>query len=528
MKFLRVRKDSYHDSVFLMLATQELKASGGVREAVVAMGTDMNRDLLSGMGFGGPDLDGAGPNDLLVAVEAQDAAKAEAALDRALELVDRKKASSASGLGGSGLTRTGSLDAALSRLPKANLAVISLPGAYAAREARKALEKGLHVMLFSDNVSLEEEVDLKRRAAAKGLLVMGPDCGTAIVNGQPLCFANVVRSGGVGVAAASGTGLQEVTCLVDRYGAGISQAVGTGGRDLKNPEVGGRTMLLTIAALAADPATSVIVVISKPPAPETAKAVMDALARSGKPCVVHFLGLSDPSVLGKPAADIQIASDLEDCARRAAALSLGRAYKPVDWDLPESEISQIIDRESAGFSPSQKHLRGLYTGGTLADEALFLLQPLLGPIWSNNQTNPALVPPDPQVSREHTIVDLGDDVFTVGRPHPMIDPSTRTDRLDAEAEDPSVAVLLLDLVLGYGSHPDPAGALVPHIQAAREKAAARGGRLSVVASVTGTPSDFQGFEEQKRKLQAAGVVVMPSNSQAARLSARILQKGAAR
>ncbi len=527
MKLLSVRKDSYHDSVFLMLATQELKASGGVVEAVVAMGTDMNRDLLSGMGFGGPDLDGAGPNDLLVAVEARDEVKAEAAAAKALELVDRKK-TAASAAGGSGLARTGSLDAALARLPKANLAVISLPGTYAAREARKALDRGLHVMLFSDNVPLEEEVDLKRRAAAKGLLVMGPDCGTAIVNGQPLCFANVVRRGTVGVAAASGTGLQELTCLVDRYGAGISQALGTGGRDLKNAAVGGRTMLLAIAALAADPATSVIVVISKPPAPDTAREVMAALSRSGKPCVVHFLGLADPAVLGKPAADVHRAADLEDCSRRAAALALGHAYKPVEWDAPEAEIDRIVEREASGFAPAQKHLRGLYTGGTLADEALFLLQPILGPVWSNNQTDPSLVPPDPQVSVGHTIVDLGDDVFTVGRPHPMIDPSTRTDRLDAEAEDPTVAVLLLDLVLGYGSHPDPAGALAPRLEAARAKAKARGGRLSVVASVTGTPSDFQGLEDQRRKLQAAGAVVMPSNRQAARLAARILRKGAPR
>jgi len=527
MKFLSVRRDSYHDSVFLMLATRELKASGGVLEAIVAMGTDMNRELLAGMGFGGEDLAGAGPNDLLVAVEAEDEVKAEAAAARALELVDRKK-SAAVAPGGYGLTRTGTLEAALGRLPKANLAVISLPGAYAAREARKALDRGLHVMLFSDNVPLDEEIALKRYGASKGLLVMGPDCGTAIVNGQPLCFANVVRRGTVGVAAASGTGLQEVTCLVDRYGAGVSQAVGTGGRDLKNASVGGRTMLLAIAALAADPATSVIVVISKPPAPETAREVMDALARSGKPCVVHFLGRTDTAVLGKPAANVHRAVDLEECARRAAALALGSPYRPVEWDLPAEEIDRIIERESSGFSSAQKHLRGLFTGGTLADEALFLLQPLLGPIWSNNQTDPALVPPDPNASVGHTIVDLGDDVFTVGRPHPMIDPSTRTDRLDAEARDPSVAVLLLDLVLGYGSHPDPAGALAPHLEAARAKAETRGGRLSVVASVTGTPSDFQGLEDQRRKLQTAGAVVMPSNRQAARLAARILQKGAAR
>ena len=524
MKRLMVRKDSYHDSVFLMLAAKELKETAGILEAVVAMGTDMNRELLAGMGFGGPELDGAGPNDLLVAVEAAGEAEADAASARAFELVDRKRTVSA--VGGSGLAHAGSLDSALARLTGANLALISLPGAYAAREARKALDRGLHVMLFSDNVSLEEEIELKRHAQALGLLVMGPDCGTAIVNGQPLCFANLVRGGTVGIVGASGTGLQEVTCLLDRYGAGVSQALGTGGRDLKNPAVGGRSMLLGIAALAEDPDTSVIVIISKPPAPETARLVLDALEQSGKPCVAHFVGLPDVSKLGKLAGKVQIACDLEECARRAAALSLGKTYKPVEWDIPRTEVEEIVRRERSGFGKAQKYLRGLYTGGTLADEALFLLQPLLGPIWSNNQTDPSLVPADPVVSKHHTIVDLGDDVFTVGRPHPMIDPSTRTDRLGAESEDPTVAVILLDLVLGYGSHPDPAGALVPHLVRARAKAAARGGRLSFVASVTGTPGDFQGLAEQRRKLEEAGAVVMPSNRQAALLAARILAKGA--
>lgn len=521
MKRLIVRKDSYHDSVFLMLAAKELKAAPGVREAVVAMGTDMNRDLLDRLGFGGAELTASGPNDLVVAVDASDEKGADAALAQAFALIDRKKTASRTT---SGMDRAPTLESAVEKLPGAKVAVISLPGAYAAREARKALEKGLHVMLFSDNVSLRDEVDLKRRAQEKGLLVMGPDCGTAILDGQPLCFANAVRRGAVGLVGASGTGLQEVTCLLDRYGAGISQAIGTGGRDLKAPEVGCRTTLAGIAALARDPATKVIVVISKPPAPDAAARVLDALSKSGKPCVAHFVGgrRSDTAAF----SEIRTAESLEECARMAAALARGEPYRAVEWELPEDEIRSIVEREAAGLAPAQKHLRGLFTGGTLADEALFLLQPLIGPVWSNNQTDPKWLLPDPRESRGHTIVDLGDDVFTVGRPHPMIDPSSRVNRIEKEADDPSVALLLLDLVLGYGSHPDPAGALAQPLARARAKIRERGGNLSIVASITGTPRDFQDLAAQRRKLEELGAVVMPSNRQASRLAGQILGKGA--
>lgn len=210
----------------------------------------------------------------------------------------------------------------------------------------------------------------------------------------------------------------------------------------------------------------------------------------------------------------------------AAALARGEPYRAVEWELPEDEIRSIVEREAAGLAPAQKHLRGLFTGGTLADEALFLLQPLIGPVWSNNQTDPKWLLPDPRESRGHTIVDLGDDVFTVGRPHPMIDPSSRVNRIEKEADDPSVALLLLDLVLGYGSHPDPAGALAQPLARARAKVRERGGNLSIVASITGTPRDFQDLAAQRRQLEELGAVVMPSNRQASRLAGQILGKGA--
>jgi hypothetical protein len=298
----------------------------------------------------------------------------------------------------------------------------------------------------------------------------------------------------------------------------VSQGIGTGGRDLKNERVGGMTMLTGIEALAGDPDTKVIVVISKPPAPDVAEKVRAALRAAGKPAVVSFIGLAGSD----PAKPILSAGNLEEAARMAAALAKDEAYSPRMFDLGEDEIERIVERETSGMSREQKWLRGYYTGGTLADEAWLLLHESTGAVYSNNQTDPAFILPDPRTSIGHTVVDLGDDVFTVGRPHPMIDPSTRNERIAAERNDASVAVMLADVVLGYGSHPDPAGALAPEIAASKAAAAARGGCLSAVVSVTGTPGDFQGFEAQKAKLEAAGAVVMPSNHQAALLAVNIV------
>jgi succinyl-CoA synthetase alpha subunit len=510
MKRVKVRKDSYFDSVFLMQLSKGLKDLKGVSDAVVTMGTPMNLELLAAMGYPGSELTGISPNDLVTAVDCPDAEAVEAAFAAASEMLARKRKA-----GSSGQALPSSIAAAVELLPGANLAIISLPGAFAPREARKALGQGLHVMLFSDNVAFDDEVALKALGRDKGLLVMGPDCGTAIIDGKPLCFANVVRRGSVGVVAASGTGLQEVTCIIDRQGSGISQAIGTGGRDLKSEVVGGTTMLMAIAGLARDAATKVIVVVSKPPAPSVAARVVEALEASGKPCVAHFIGLRIPEP--RPDSRIRWASSLEEAAVLAAGLDQDRVLR-----ADREGLDAIARREASGLLPAQRKLRGYYTGGTLADEAMLLLHRQTGSVWSNNQTDPAFILPDPKVSIGHTVVDLGDDVFTVGRPHPMIDPSTRTERLLAERDDASIAVVLVDVVLGYGSHEDPAAALLPALLELRKAAQARGGYLPVVVALVGTPGDYQGFEGQKAKLEAAGCVVCLSNFRAASLAARIV------
>jgi succinyl-CoA synthetase alpha subunit len=517
VKKIFVQKDSYYDSVFLMLMSREAKSASGVHDATVAMGTEMNLDLLRSQGFEANSLAGVTPNDLVIAVDCASAETADAAMAAAKLALGRKPRPAAGG----GASPT-SLSAALSALPGANLAVISLPGAYAAREARKALESGVHVMLFSDNVSLEDEIALKALSRRKGLLLMGPDCGTAIIDGKPLCFANVVKRGPVGIVGASGTGMQEVACLVDRAGSGVSQAIGAGGRDLKNERVGGATTLMGIEALARDEETKVIVVISKPPAKAVAERVLSALERSGKPAVVYFVGLApEPRRAG---SRVHFAANLEETAGMAVALAEGRSYAPRTFTLPAAAIEAIVERETRAIGGGQKYLRGFYTGGTLADEAWMLAHQCTGAVYSNNQTDPRFILGDPHRSIGHTIVDLGDDVFTVGRPHPMIDPSARVERMMAEREDAEIAVVLVDVVLGYGSHDDPAGALAPAVQSMREAARKRGGYLPVLASITGTQGDPQNLALQTAKLEAAGCVVMPSNHQASLLATKLLER----
>ncbi|MFW5689398.1 MAG: acyl-CoA synthetase FdrA [Spirochaetota bacterium] len=540
MKRVIVRKDSYYDSVFLMLISTDIKKLPGITEAVVAMGTEMNRDLIEGMGLSNPEIAASTANDLIIAVDADDESAVEAAQAKVDELLKKK-----SGADEQTAYRPGSFAAARKSVPGANLAIISLPGQFAGREARKALSEGMHVMLFSDNVSLDEEVSLKKLAVEKGLLMMGPDCGTAIINGEPICFANVVPRGPIGIVAASGTGLQEVSCAIAHAGSGVSQALGTGGRDIKEEAVGGMMMLQCIEALGADDETKVITVVSKPPKESLTPRVIDALRKTGKPAVVHFVGTDAAPTDGT----VHFAGNLTAAARIAVALAGGAtpgagtahareagpatpapavlaagATEPAgDFDLPDSEIDAIVARESARIAASQKYLRGLFVGGTLTDEAVAVLSGPLGGVHSFDAKDPSLKLADPHRSQAHTIVDLGEDVFTVGRPHPMIDPSIRTERLDRESDDAEIAVLLLDCVIGYGSHVDPAGAMLESISRARQKAEERGGYLPVVVSVTGTEGDPQVLTSQQAKLAGAGCVVMPTNYQAARLAQRIME-----
>jgi succinyl-CoA synthetase alpha subunit len=479
----------------------------GLSQACAIMASENNLALLRSAGFLKDAIE-AGPNDLLISLLGSNSAALEAAMIEAEAALHAKPLLEQGG--GPRREPPRSIEMGLETMPGADIALISTPGAYAAAEAMKALRLGLNVMVFSDNVALEEEIALKIFARDNDLLVMGPDCGTAILNGIPIGFANVVRRGEIGVVAASGTGLQQVTCLIDRYGKGISQGIGTGGHDL-HERVGGISMLQALSALAADPATRVIVLISKPPSREVAERVIEAASRVGKPVVINFLGAD---LINVAFPNLYAAKTLEDAANAAVALAERRQPR-----IDTSDISPEV--KSGNLSPKRCFIRALYSGGTFCYEATALLGEALTSVYSNTPVGTAISLDDVWKSRAHTLVDLGDDVFTRGRPHPMIDHRLRNERILAEAEDPSVAVILFDIVLGYGSHPDPAAEIVPVLKEAQARATRINGPLVFVGFVCGTESDPQNLARQERLLTEAGVILAASNAQAVRLAGGI-------
>ncbi len=502
-----IKKGAYYDSVTLMIVSKDLKKIDGVQEVIVGMGTDLNKELATNLGLFTDELSTATSNDFFIALKSENGEL----MQQVSDAVDAFLAKKAEASDGEYVAPT--FDAALKNSPDSNLVVISIPGKYAYAEAKKAIDKGLHVMLFSDNVSIEEEKKLKEEAAEKGLLVMGPDCGTAIINNTPLAFANVINKGNIGIVGASGTGTQEVSVLIHKFGGGVSQVIGTGGRDLKK-EIGGIMMKLGIKALAEDPETKVIVLISKPPSPEIAAEVLELAKQSGKPVVVDFIG-GDPEMVKK--YGFCVGNTLEDTAKKAVALSKNEEITDFSgFSAEKSEIDAIVNAAVAKLSKNQKYLRGLYTGGTLCDEAMKMMNSLGRKIYSNIPLQEEYMLKDMNKSVEDTCIDLGDDVFTVGRAHPMIDPTCRIERLSKELEDEEIAVVLMDFVIGYGSNADPAGEMLPVIK--------QGKNVIFVGYVCGTELDPQNKAEQEQKLKDAGVITMPSNAQAVRLVAEILSK----
>lgn len=511
----RVIPDAYEDSVKLLRVASDAAERFGLDESLAVMATDENRAMVLDAGLAEPgDLEGLGPNDLLLAVEAADRDAADRAIEAMAEAVRGERSRPADD-GEPGAQPPRSIARALDGLPDANLALISVPGEYAAREAWKALRAGLNVHLFSDDVALEAERALKAFGYDAGLLVMGPDCGTAIVDGTPLGFANAVERGDVGVVAAAGTGLMEVTSLLDRGGAGVSQAIGTGGRDL-SAVVGGLAMRQGLDRLEADDDTAVVVLVSKPPDPEAAGDLLDAVETCQKPVVVSFVG-GDPAEV--EAAGAIPAPTLADAARAALDARPGADDGAASFAdgvgiFTDSGSAAAVADDLGAPEQGRTQVRGLFTGGTLAGEATVLLEPVLGTVGSNVGTGGALA--DPHAPSDHAVIDLGDEAFTRGRPHPMLDPSLRTERLRTAIADPSVLVVLLDIELGYGAHDDPAG---PIVEAVAD--AGTDGWPAVVASVCGTRGDPQDWPDQVTRLAEAGVHVAETNADAASLAGEL-------
>lgn len=476
-----LRRGVYYDSVVLMQLQRSLLGLPEVIDAGVVMATSANCSLLAANNLL-PESISPSPDDMLVVVKADSENSANAAIGQVDELLARKRSAN-----DSGDYRPRGLSSAIKQLPEANWVLISVPGRYAAEVAREALSLDKHVFLYSDNVALEDEFELKGTARDKGLLVMGPDCGTAFINGIGLGFSNRVRRGPVGLVGASGTGLQAVATHIHHLGSGISHAIGTGSRDLKS-EVGGITAHQALDLLSRDEATQVIVLISKPPSSDVATDILSSAQGAGKPVIVYFIGSPLPA---RAIGNLHFAANLQEAA-----------------ELALSQLSHNTPQVDPG--PTKGYLRGLFSGGTLAYETLLGLQAFLSPLYSNAPITAGQTLQDPLRSEAHTILDLGDEFFMVGRLHPMIDNDLRIRRMHQEAADPGVRMILFDLVLGEGAHPDPTGELVPAIREISD----RRQDLLFAAIVIGTDEDPQNLPLQEDRLRSAGVEILHSTTEA--------------
>ncbi len=517
-----IKLSLYHDSVTLMNIARELRAVQGIDDAALVMGTDANKGLLSQADLLTPEAKSASSDDLIIVVKGDDSS-----VDRAIELAE--------GLLARGLIRKAevtehvpkSVRGAIRSLGSPSVSVISVAGQYAADEAWQALAQGSHVLLFSDNVSLGDEIELKRYAVDNGLLLMGPGAGTAIINGVGLGFANHVPRGPVGILSAAGTGLQEVSTLLAREGIGVSQGIGLGGRDLSD-EVGGLMMFHALKALQRDPETKVLVAISKLPSAGIVANVEAELAAGEKPAVVMFMGGDGAANTGtKSRSNLHRAGTLHEASLIAAALAGGKspAAAQKKYARKVEDLQKKAQTLRSKTKSDQKYLRGLFSGGTLCDETILIWSKYVSPVWSNRPRSPEFNLPDVHESHEHCALDLGEEEFTVGRPHPMIDQDLRLRRIMIEAADPEVAVIQLDVVLGYGAHHDPGSELAAVIKESLRSSRDQGRELHVVASVTGTEDDPQSLSRQQSILSEAGATVVESNALAAHLAALIVAEG---
>lgn len=498
MLYTVIEKNSYQDSINLMLLTNSINTLQGVTKCSIMMGTEANKDIFRNSGLLTAEAESAAPSDMVIVVEASDEKVVENVLSEAHKFLNdlavKKKKNS--------VESVTSLEAALEEMPDANLALFSIPGEYAADEIEKALDKGLHVFSFTDNVSLEDEVRLKKKAHEKGLLLMGPDCGTGIISSIPVAFTNVVKPGNIGIVGASGTGIQEVTTIIDRLGSGVVHAIGTGGRDLSEA-VNAITVRDAILGLENHDPTDVIVVISKPPAKKVRDEIVELLHSLTKPVVAIFLGEKPDHHEG----NVYLAHTLEETARIAVDLANNKAVKPNYLEEIKYEVKAPLAQN--------KTVKGLYSGGTLAAEAGMLISEALELGGLTKKEGYILN------AKGYEVMDLGDDMYTQGKPHPMIDPEVRIKKIREYAKDENTGVILLDCVLGYGSHPDMAGALSEAIKEAIQTAKDNGRELYFVATVCGTKQDPQSYDEALKTLRECGVLVEESNAKAVRLALKL-------
>jgi succinyl-CoA synthetase alpha subunit len=494
-----ILKGRYYDSITLMSVAKELRNLEGVEEILIVMGTQQNKLILKSLDMYINEFDEARDNELLIAVKTSNEKLCDEVISKAQDLLS-----------------TRSLDSALKILPNSNIALISVPGQFAAYEAMNALRKGLHVMIFSDNVPFEKAYEIKKYGREKGLLVMGPGCGTAIINGAPLGFANVINRGDIGIVSSGGTGLQEVCCIITNMGGGISQAIGTGGDDVKK-HFEGMSFITGLEALIEDNDTKVIVLISKPPDLEVLEKIGEVIKKSKKPIIGAFLGVEKEIIKNYGAIPAQ---NLEEAALLAISYSKGIPWSFFLEKIKETE-NMLMEKAkivSKTFTDEQKFFRGLFQGGTLAYENQVILKNFVKTLYSNVPLKSNIKLENPWFSKEHTVIDFGDEFFTVGRLHPQLNYELRNQRILSEARDKSVAIIYLDIVIGFGTNPDPKSELLPVLLEIKKTS-----NVLIIITITGTDKDPQNKKDLIESFKNLGIEVFERNATASKFAGYILK-----
>lgn len=551
-----VKPNFYRDSLQLMKISEKLRHYSGVSEASIVMATETNKGVLIRLGFSPSLIEQASESDMIIAVRAKD----QQSIDLISEQIDKLfESSEEDRLDSRAQEKTSDIDVALKKMPGTNLVLLSIPGEYIKDISYKLIEQGIHQQIFSDHVPVEDELKIKTQAVTKGVLILGPGAGTSIINGKGIGFSNTISTGPVGIVAAAGTGLQEVACLLDQCGIGVKHGLGVGGNDPKD-KIGGIMMLECMKILEKDDSIEVIAIISKPPSPSVEQKIMKYVTDYGtKKYVLAFIGgqlavaekkkeqqenqtekfTSQVSPSGNITSTHMTASDrnmkivkvnsLTSCVIAIAnALGNQQLQKAISQIYIQSDrLVDLLQEEWNKLQTGQKFIRALYTGGTFTYEAQVILRDIIDPahIHSNAPIEQITKLQDSFKSDKHSVIDLGEEEFTKGRPHPMIDPTIRKLRILEEAKDPGVSVLLLDFVLGYGSNSDPVGAVIDELQLAKETARRQGRYLSIITHVCGTKNDIQDYERSVSKLQSVGCVVMPTNALTVIASVVVAQRG---
>ena len=496
-----IKKNFFRDSVQMMQFSQQLKDEQGVIDAAIVMSTVLNKNTLKNMNLLTEDGISATENDTLISINCQDENSLSNAIQKAEQLLTSISAKAKN--------EFTSLASALDTFSDANIASLSIPGQFVKEMATELINKQLNLFVFSDHVPLEDEIYLKNLALENNVLFMGPEAGTSILNGTVFGFGNRVRKGSIGIIGASGTGIQESSTMIDLFGEGISHGIGVGGRDLRN-DIGGMMTMKAMEIFENDPNTKAVLLVSKPVDNYIRNKIINKINNfSKKNYVLCLIGDNENSV---DTAKIKFSKSIQMSVLKILKLLDDNVYKKTK-DVVRNQINDSIklsESLSKDLNEGQKFIRGFFAGGTLCYESKIILEQMIGKIYSNLSSDDEYSIKGNVSSKENTLIDFGEEEFTSARPHPIIDPLLRRNRILEDANDPNVGVIIIDIICGINAAKNTMAFHAETIKKAIEIAREQGRKLSVFTYICGTENDVS--KNELKLLADSGAKLFTSNA----------------